>query len=320
MSGRDGIAFVARRLAVLLVLLVVVSFAVFSLLSIAPGEPVDVLLGTTPRSAETVQALTQKYHLDKPFLEQYWIWLRNAVQLDFGDSIQTQMPVTDELRQRLSTSLFLGLYAFAIVMVLGVGLGVIAALRRRTGADRAIVGASIVALSTPSFVGGLALIYLFGIVLELFPVYGVGSGFGDELWHMTLPAVALALTSTAAVLKTVRAAIVGVVDQDFMTFARARGLSRGRVLVAYGLRNALIPLVTMSGIVLTHLIVGAALVETTFSLPGLGELLVTSATQQDVPMLQAMAVLIAAIVVLVGLLADLVLVTVDPRIRLGRRA
>lgn len=320
MSGREGIAFVARRLAVLLVLLVVVSFAVFSLLSIAPGEPVDVLLGTTPRTAETVQALTQKYHLDKPFLEQYWIWLRNAVQFDFGDSIQTQMPVTDELRQRLSTSLFLGLYAFAIVMVLGVGLGVIAALRRRTGADRVIVGASIVGLSTPSFVGGLALIYLFGIVLELFPVYGAGSGFGDELWHMTLPAVALALTSTAAVVKTVRAAIVGVVDQDFMTFARARGLSRGRVLVAYGLRNALIPLVTMSGIVLTHMIVGAALVETTFSLPGLGQLLVTSATQQDVPMLQAMAVLIAAIVVLVGLLADLVLVAVDPRIRLGRRA
>lgn len=320
MSGRDGIAFVARRLAVLLVLLVVVSFAVFSLLSIAPGEPVDVLLGTTPRTAETVQALTQKYHLDKPFLEQYWIWLRNAVQFDFGDSIQTQMPVTDELRQRLSTSLFLGLYAFAIVMVLGIGLGVIAALRRRTGADRMIVGASIVGLSTPSFVGGLALIYLFGIVLDLFPVYGAGSGFGDELWHMTLPAVALALTSTAAVVKTVRAAIVGVVDQDFMTFARARGLSRGRVLVVYGLRNALIPLVTMSGIVLTHLIVGAALVETTFSLPGLGQLLVTSATQQDVPMLQAMAVLIAAIVVLVGLLADLVLVAVDPRIRLGRRA
>lgn len=320
MSGWDGIAFIARRLAVLLVLLVVVSFAVFSLLSIAPGEPVDVLLGTTPRTAETVQALTQKYHLDKAFLEQYWIWLRNAVHFDFGDSIQTQMPVTDELRQRLSTSLFLGLYAFAIVMVLGIGLGVVAALRRRTGADRMIVGASIVGLSTPSFVGGLALIYLFGIVLELFPVYGVGSGFGDELWHMTLPAVALALTSTAAVVKTVRAAIVGVVDQDFMTFARARGLSRGRVLVAYGLRNALIPLVTMSGIVLTHMIVGAALVETTFSLPGLGQLLVTSATQQDVPMLQAMAVLIAAIVVLVGLLADLVLVAVDPRIRLGRRA
>lgn len=320
MSGWDGIAFIARRLVVLLVLLVVVSFAVFSLLSIAPGEPVDVLLGTTPRTAETVQALTQKYHLDKAFLEQYWIWLRNAVQFDFGDSIQTQMPVTDELRQRLSTSLFLGLYAFAIVMVLGIGLGVIAALRRRTGADRMIVGASIVGLSTPSFVGGLALIYLFGIVLELFPVYGAGSGFADELWHMTLPAVALALTSTAAVVKTVRAAIVGVVDQDFMTFARARGLSRARVLVAYGLRNALIPLVTMSGIVLTHMIVGAALVETTFSLPGLGQLLVTSATQQDVPMLQAMAVLIAAIVVLVGLLADLVLVAVDPRIRLGRRA
>lgn len=320
MSRGDAMAFVARRLAMLLGLLVVVSFAVFSLLSIAPGDPVEVLLGTTPRTAETVQALTEKYHLDKPFLEQYWIWLSHAVHLDFGDSIQTQMPVTDELARRFATSLFLGLYAFAIVMVLGIGFGIVAALRRRTGVDRAIVGASVVGLSTPSFVGGLALIYLFGVVLEWFPVYGAGSGFLDQLWHMTLPAVALALTSAAAVVKTVRAAIIGVVDQDYMMFARARGLSRSRILFAYGLRNALVPIVTMSGIILTHQIVGAALVETTFSLPGLGALLVTSAAQQDIPMLQAMAVSIAAVVVLVGLLSDLVLVAVDPRIRLGRRA
>lgn len=320
MSRGDVTVLVARRLAMLLALLVVVSFAVFSLLSIAPGDPVDVLLGTTPRTAETVQALTAKYHLDKPFLEQYWIWISHAVQFDFGDSIQTQMPVTDELGRRLATSLFLGLYAFAIVMLLGIGLGITAALRRQTAVDRAIVGASIVALGTPSFVGGLALIYLFGVVLELFPVYGAGSGFVDQLWHMTLPAVALALTSTAAVTKSVRAAILGVVDQDYMMFARARGLSRTRILFSYGLRNALVPIVTMSGIVLTHQIVGAALVETTFSLPGLGALLVTSAAQQDIPMLQAMAVLIAAVVVLVGLFSDLVLVVVDPRIRLGQRA
>lgn len=320
MSRGEAVAFVARRLAMLLALLVVVSFAVFSLLSIAPGDPVEVLLGTTPRTAETVQALTEKYHLDQPFLEQYWIWLSHAVQLDFGDSIQTQMPVTDELTRRLATSLFLGLYAFAIVMVLGVGLGIVAALRRRTGVDRAIVGVSIVWLSTPSFVGGMALIYLFGVVLELFPVYGAGTGFVDQLWHMTLPAVALALTSTAAVVKTVRAAILGVVDQDYMMFARARGLSRRRILIVYALRNALIPLVTMSGIVLTHQIVGAALVETAFSLPGLGALLVTSAAQQDIPMLQAMAVLIATVVVLVGLFSDLLLVAVDSRIRLGRQA
>jgi peptide/nickel transport system permease protein len=226
--------------------------------------------------------------------------------------------VTDEIGARLPTSLFLGAYAYVLTMVLGIGLGMAAALRRRRLVDSGIVAASIGALSTPAFVAGVFLIYLFGIVLHLFPVAGVGEGFVDELWHLTLPAVSLALVGTAFLVKHTRAAMIAVLDQDYVTFARARGLSPARILLAYGLRNALIPVVTMSGVVLAFVVTGAVLVEDTFSLPGIGRLLVQSATTKDLPMILGVAMVVAAVIMGANLLADLALVAVDPRVRLGR--
>src|SRR5581483_39472 len=172
---RSGLAvFLARRLAVLAVLLVVLSFGVFSLLYIAPGDEVQGLLGLNPRTPETVRVLREKYHLDKPFFTQYWLWLRDAARLQFGDSAETSLPVTDEVKARLPTSLYLGLYAYVLTMVGGIGFGIAAAIRRRTAVDRGIVGAGIVALSTPAFVSAIFLIYLFAIVLPWFPVAGAG--------------------------------------------------------------------------------------------------------------------------------------------------
>jgi peptide/nickel transport system permease protein len=320
MSSREWVMFITRRLLVLVVLLVVISFAVFSLLYISPGNIVDTLLGTNPRTPATVRYLTNEYHLNKPFLTQYWIWASQAAQLNFGNSIQTTLPVMNEIDTRLPSSIFLGLYAYLLTMLFGVGLGIWSALRRRSVVDRGIVAGSIVALSTPAFVSGVFMIYIFAVVVHLFPVFGPGTGFANELWHLTLPAIALALTSTAYVLKHTRAAMMGVLDQDYVTFARARGLSSSRVMLLYSLRNALIPVVTMSGLVLSGLIVGAVLVEDTFSLPGIGQLLVQSATAKDLPMIQGVAMVVAVVIVVANLLADLAYVAVDPRIRLGRKS
>jgi peptide/nickel transport system permease protein len=151
-----------------------------------------------------------------------------------------------------------------------------------------------------------------------FTVSGPGAGFFGDLWHLTLPAFALALTGMAFLTKHTRAAVIGVLDQDYLTFARARGLSPNRVLLVYALRNALIPVVTMSGLILSYVIVGAVLVEDTFSLPGIGQLLVQSANAKDLPMLQGVAVLVATIIIVANLLADIAYIVVDPRIRLGR--
>jgi peptide/nickel transport system permease protein len=320
MIGRTLVAFVLRRVAILALLLVLISFAVFSLLYISPGNAIDVLLGANPRTPETVRALRHQYHLDKPFLVQYWLWFKGAVRFKFGNSIQTASPVSDSIRSRLPTSLLLGCYAFVLTIISGVGLGIAAALRQRHAVDRGIVGAGIVALSTPPFVSGVLLLYVFAIVLRWFPVFGQGSGFWDQLWHLTLPAVALSLVASAYVLKHTRAAVIGVLNQDFVTFARARGLSRRRILFVYVLRNALIPVITISGLILAFLITGAVLVEVTFSLPGLGQLLVESATTKDLPMIQGVTLAIAVVIVIANLLADVAYFLVDPRVRFHRRS
>jgi peptide/nickel transport system permease protein len=318
---RSGLLlFLVKRLVGMAVLLVVLSFIVFSLTFLTPGSAVDVLLGSTRRTPEAVHALNVKYHLDDPFLTQYWLWVKHAAHLDFGTSITTTLPVSDQLSARLPTSLFLGLYAFVLAMFFGVIPGMVAGHRRGSGVDKVTVAASIVALSMPAFVTGVFALYLFAVVVPIFPVAGTGSGFVDELWHLTLPAIALALSVVAFLVRHTRAAMLGVVDQDYVTFARARGLSSRRILVRYSLRNALIPIVTISAPVLAGLIVGAVVVETTFSVSGIGNLLVQSVQSKDIPMIQGVALLFGAILILMNLLADLTYFAIDPRIRAGARA
>jgi peptide/nickel transport system permease protein len=309
-----------RRLLASFAVLVVISFAVFSLLHLSPGNPVEILMLHDPLTVdqETIDVLSKKYHLDEPFLTQYWLWATDAAQLQFGDSVQTTLPVTDEIRSRLPVSVFLGVYAFLLTMVLGVALGMLAALRARRSLDRGIVGGSVIGLSTPAFVSGVFLLYFFAVQLGWFPVFGKGEVFFDRLWHLTLPAIALAFVACAYVVKHTRASLLNVLDQDYVTFARARGLSSRRVLFLYGLRNGLIPILTLSGPLLAFLITGAVLVEITFTLPGIGGLLVQAATTKDLPLVQGIALVVAVFIIVANLLVDLLYMAVDPRIRLGR--
>ncbi|HET7571256.1 MAG TPA: ABC transporter permease [Gaiellaceae bacterium] len=316
----DLLIYIVRRLFVGLLVLVILSFAVFVLLFISPGNVVDVLLGAAPRTPQTVANLRHQFHLDKPFLVQYWIWLRDAVQLHFGTSNVTQANVVTELQRRLPISMFLGFYAYLITLLLGIIPGVIAALKNTKNMGRLVVASSIVALCAPAFVTGVFLLFLFAVVWHLFPIAGAGDpAFVDRLWHLTLPALALALPAAAFVLRHTRASVLTVMNQDYVTFARARGLGWRRIVLTYTLRNALIPVVTASGLMLAFLITGAVLVETTFSVPGIGLLLVTSAQVKDLPMLQGLCVVVAIIVIVANLLADILYALIDPRIRLGRK-
>lgn len=307
--------FILRRLLSLAVLLFIISFLVFSLLYLAPGNAVDMLLGNRPRTPETVRLLNEQYGLDEPFIVQYWTWLSHAVRLDFGDSITSTLPVKDEIAARIPVTVFLAVYAFTIKMVVGLTLGVITALRQRTLLDRGLVSLTVVGLSMPAFVSGVFLLFVFSVQLGWAPAYGAGEGFTDRLVHLTLPAVALAVVGTATIVKHTRAAVINVLDEDFVTFARARGLSRTRVLMRYVLRNALIPIVGVGVMILSFLIVGAVFVEVTFSISGLGQLIVQASSAQDVPMIQGLAMLIAVVVMGGNLVADLLYFAVDPRIR-----
>ena len=184
--------FILRRLVGLAALLLIISFLVFSLIYLAPGNLVDVLLGLGEKTPEVVAAIRKEYHLDEPFMVQYLIWLGNAVHLDFGRSIMLNQPVTVAIATRMSVTLFLAVYGFIIATIAGVLLGSAAALRRGTAIDRGAVGVAVFGVSAPTFATGLILLWLFAIQFNWFPVIGAGdSTFTDRLWHLTLPALAL---------------------------------------------------------------------------------------------------------------------------------
>jgi peptide/nickel transport system permease protein len=317
--GQVGL-FLLRRTAILFALLVVVSFVVFSLLYLAPGDTAQILLGPKPQSPAALEAVREQYHLDQPFLVQYWIWLKDALHGDLGRSIRTNEPIATVIGSRVGIDIFLGFYAFIMAMIVGVPLGILAAVRRRAVVDRAIVGVSVVGVSAPPFASGLLLLYVFVVYLRWFPAFGAGNGFFDRLSHLTLPAIALALTAMALVVKLTRAGMISALEQDYVVFARARGIPASRVLIAYAFRNALIPVVTSAGLILGYLLTGGILVEVAFSLPGVGALMIDGVSNKDLPVVQGVALVIAVIVITANLAIDILYLVVDPRIRLRAAA
>ena len=204
--------------------------------------------------------------------------------------------------------MLLSLISTLIVLVAGILLGVAAALRRGSRLDRAVVMFGVFGISSPAFVTGIFLLYVFGVVLGWFPTFGPGRGFVDRLWHLTLPAVALALSVMAIVVKITRAAMIEELDKDYVVFARARGMSPRRITFAYVLRNALIPVVTAAGIIVVGLLANAIYVEVTFALPGLGSLIVDAVQKRDIPLIQGTTLVFACFVVLVNLVVDVIYV------------
>jgi peptide/nickel transport system permease protein len=311
---------VARRIVVAALVCWLVSVVIFVLLYLVPGDPALILLGDAPPTPASIAAIRHEYHLDLPLVAQYETWLDGAVHLNLGRSVRTREPVREAIAARAPVTLLLVAYAAAIAVGLGVALGMLAAFRVGTPFDRAVVGATVVGNSSPAFVTGLVLLYAFGIVVPLFPVFGVGHGLADGLWHLTLPAVTLALTGLALVIRLTRAAMITTLDQDFMAFGRARGLPRGRLVLAYAIRNSLNAILTASGLAILRLLAWTVIVEVTFALPGIGALLVDSVNFKDIPTVQAVGLLTAAIVIGLNLAVDLLYDVIDPRVRRARIA
>jgi peptide/nickel transport system permease protein len=301
-------------------LLLLISFGVFALVHLAPGDPVRALLGTRPSDPETLATLRERYHLNDPFIVQYGKWLWQVLQGDLGRSINGNRRVLSAISERASVTLVLSLISTVIVLAAGILLGVVAALKRGTRLDRAMVMFGVFGISSPAFVTGIFLLYVFGVVLGWFPTFGPGRGFVDRLWHLTLPAVALALSVMAIVVKITRAAMIEELDKDYVVFARARGMTERRITFAYVLRNALIPVVTAAGIIVVGLLANAIYVEVTFALPGLGSLIVDAVQKRDIPLIQGTTLVFACFVVLVNLIIDVIYALIDPRIRFTRVA
>lgn len=320
MKGESIWAYVARRLLVAVPLILLISLGVFALVNLAPGDPARALLGSRQASPDTLAAIREQYNLDEPFIVQYLIWLGNALTGDLGRSIQGSQLVTTMIADRLALTVFLGLYGSLVALGIGIPLGILAAFKHGSEIDRGVVTLGVLGVSAPAFATGIFLLYVFGVILGWFPIFGPGEGFVDRLWHLTLPAVALGISVLGLVVKITRASTLEELQKDYVAFARARGLDRRRITMSYLLRNALIPVVTAAGLIVVGLLTGAVLVEVTFGLPGLGSLLVTAVTQRDIPVIQGIVLILAIFVVLMHVAIDVLYTLIDPRIRFGRMA
>ncbi|WP_220448481.1 ABC transporter permease [Nonomuraea mesophila] len=302
-----------RKLAGLVATLLATSFVIFGASYAAPGDPVTFLAGGKENlTPEYLAAIRAQYHLDDPFLVQYARWLGDAVTGDLGRSMQYNDQVFDLMMARLPSTLGLVAYAAVLFVVFGVALGVLAAVRGgRT--DSAVVAGTTLATSVPSFVTAAVLISLFGVQLGWFPVMGGGS-----LWHLTLPAVTLALGALAIISRVTRQAMVEQRELDHVTVARASGLSERLIVTRHVLRGALGPIVTMCGLVTAGMLAGTVVVETAFSLNGIGSLLVKAINTHDFPVTQAVMLFMVVAYIVVTTLVELLQPLIDPRVR--RRA
>jgi peptide/nickel transport system permease protein len=310
-------AFLIRRLLSLVPVLLVVAVVVFMLLRWVPGDPAAVIAGESA-TAEQVAALRQRMGLDQPMTTQFAIWLGQVLRGDFGESYYFRKPVLELITQRMEPTLALGAFALLLAVVVAVPMGVVAAFSQGSWLDRAVMAASVLGFSTPVFVVGYALMYLFAVELEWLPVQGyarLSEGLWPFLERLLLPGVTLALVYVALVARITRTSVLEVLGEDHVRTARAKGLTEREVLVHHALRNAAVPVLTVIGIGLAVLIGGAVVTESVFAIPGLGRLTVEAVLSRDFPVIQALILLFSVGYVLVNLLIDIGYAFLDPRIR-----
>lgn len=319
MTARGWARFLGIRLLGTLIVLIVLSIGIFALIYVSPGSIERTLLGTKPVNPESIAAIRAQYHLDDSFLSQYFTWLRGVFSGDLGTSIRTGSPVSEMIGDRLPRTAALVTLSAVLATLVGVPLGIIAARRRGGPLDHTVVAASVAGMSAPPFALGLVIMLVLSVQLDWFPSYGTGEGLLDGLWHLALPALTLAIGGAGLIVRFTRVALVRQLDRDYITFARGRGLSE-RVVLGYALRNSLVPMLTALGLVVTSTLAGTVLVEVTFAVPGLGGLLIDSVTFKDVPVVQAIALLMAVLIAVINLLVDVAYVLVDPRLRTTGRS
>lgn len=316
------IRYVIQRLLLLVPIGFLVSVFVFLLSAIVPGGPVAAIIGDHPMSAVTIEELRHKYHLDEPIYQRYWDWLNQlVVHHDLGRSILTSETVSTMIGSRISLTLMLNVGGILVAVLAGVPLGILAAVYRGRTLDRLAVAFTIFAGNAPAFVVSLIALYVFGLKLGWFPLFGDGTAeIGDRLHHLALPILVLGIAGMALIMRITRAAMIEQLNQDYIVFARARGLSTSRVIFAHGFRNALIPVLTAAGLLFIHVLTGSAFVEAVFGLPGLGSLLVNSVQNIDIPVIQGLVLIIAAWIVVANVLIDVTYAMIDPRVGFEKAA
>ena len=311
--------FFARRLVMLLASLLIASFVIFAAIYLAPGNPVSALSGGRSLPASSMRVLEQRYHLNEPFFAQYWYWLKNALHGNFGISITLRENVSTLIASRIWTTAGLVCYASVLILVFGIGMGLVAGLR--PGAlDTSTLVTTAISAAIPAFVAAIVLILVFSVKLGWFPALGNGTDLVSNIKHFTLPAIALAISSLAIVARVTRAAVREESDREHVQTAVSRGIPTRQLIRRHILRNAAIPITTIAGITIASLIAVAAVVETAFSLNGLGAYLVQAAESKDLAVVQGISLVLVTAFVVINLLVDMLYALLDPRVSLGSQA
>lgn len=333
------LSYIIKRLLWAIPTLLGVSILVFSMVHLAPGDPALVMLGEHA-SKESVEALREQMGLNKPLLDQYIMFVSNAVQGDFGISMTSGEPVIDEFMERFPATVELALVAMFFAVIAGLFAGIISAVKRYSIFDYTAMGTALAGVSMPVFWLGLMLIYFFSVELGWLPVSGrLGyefdidevtglflidailmddyEAFWDALKHLILPAIALGTIPMAIIARMTRASMIEVLKEEYIRTAKAKGCSKTQVIMIHALKNALLPVLTVIGLMIGTLFAGAILTETTFSWPGIGKWLVNAVYQRDFPIIQSTTLIIASMFVIVNLVVDVLYAVVNPKIRLS---
>ncbi|HDR7768961.1 TPA: ABC transporter permease [Bacillus paranthracis] len=303
--------FIFRRILQLIPVLFAVVFVVFLIMQMVPGDPALLIAGEGA-SKETVEQIRHQLGLDKPFIMQYFSYIGNILQGDFGVSIRSNRPVLDEVLIRLPITIELALCSIVITVVIGMIAGIISATKQYSWTDVSIMIIALLGVSLPSFWFGLMLIFYFSVQIQIFPV----SGWGTWM-HMVLPALTLGASGAAIVARMTRSSMLDVIRQDYIRTARAKGVKERVVIYKHALRNALIPVITVVGLQFGALLGGTVLVESVFAINGLGRLIVDAIRMRDLPMLQGGVLIASVIFVLVNLIVDILYRHFNKRIELN---
>lgn len=312
------LSYLIRRVALAVVVLFGLLVATFFIIHLVPGDPVRIVLGghATPQA---IAATRHDLYLDRPLLTQFWLYVSHTLRGDFGTAFTLGAPVGQILSERVGPSAALIAYSMIIALVVGVPLAVVAAVRPNGVVDNAIRLATTFAFAMPGFWLGLMLALIFGLELRWFPVSGYSGGIGGILRTVTLPALTLGLPLATVVVRTLRSSLLDVLQSEYIDAARSRGLRELRIVGKHAMRNSLMNTLTILSVNIGFLIGGTVVIEQVFQIPGLGSLLVQAVEKRDYQLVQALAVLAGAAVVLAALASDIVQALIDPRVRLARR-
>ena len=309
------VQYVLKRLLFLIPILLVVSVLVFFLIRLTPADPIGSITSGRRISDETRASLTAQYHLDKSLPQQYFIWISGVVRGNLGDSFRHRQPVAGLLAARLPTTIQLVLMSAVFAILLAIPAGIASAVKRNTIVDRVISAFMVFCVSSPVFLNAILLMLIFVFKLRWFPAFGTGSNFTENFYYLCLPAFALSLNMVALIGRIVRDRMIGEFKSNYALALTAKGTPSRRITMIHCLKNTLIPVITVAGVQIGAMVIGAVLVENVFALGGIGALLVEGIQASDYPVVQSIMLFLVALFLILNLIVDFVYFIIDPRIR-----